>query len=61
MPKYFITLTLYQTCIVEADNEDEAREIANFDAVDWSEPEADGPFYIDQLDEDDIAVNSPAK
>lgn len=44
-------MVLYQTCVVEADNEDEAREIANFDAEDWTEPEADGPFYVDLLED----------
>ena len=53
MAKYLVTMTLYQTCVVEADNEDEAREMANFEGK-WSDPEPDGPFYIDLLEAGDI-------
>ena len=49
MAKYLVTMVLYQTCEVEADDADEAREKANFEG-EWSEPEPDGPFYIDLLD-----------
>lgn len=51
MPRYLVTMVLYQTCEVEAENSDEAREIANFDDVEWTTPEPDGPFYVDLLDE----------
>ena len=51
MPRYLVTMVLYQTCEVEAENSDEAREIANFDDVEWTTAEPDGPFYVDLLDE----------
>ena len=49
MAKYLVTMTFYQTCVVEADNEDEAREKANFEG-EWTNPEPDGPFYVDILE-----------
>ena len=51
MPRYLVTMVLYQTCEVEAENSDEAREIANFDDVEWTTPEPDGPFYVDLLED----------
>ena len=54
MARYLVTMMLYQTCEVEADDADEAREKANFEvpAEDWTSPEPDGPFYVDLLHDD---------
>ena len=52
MPRYLVTCVLYQTCEVEAENSEEAREKANFDVPEdqWTKPEAEGPFYVDLLE-----------
>ena len=60
MPRYLVTMVLYQTCEVEAENSDEAREIANFDDVEWTTAEPDGPFYVDLLDETETKENHNA-
>lgn len=58
MPKYLVTLVSYQDIIIEADNEEDATNIAHYETSpeDWDEPEA-GDLFVEEYDGDKPAFN----
>ena len=62
MPKYNITLELYQDIIVEADSPEDAQEIAMRDgSAHWEDVMADGRVYCDEYHGTRKAFNSKAE
>lgn len=60
MPKYEVTLKLYQTVIVEAKDPEHAEEVAAFlpkEIWDKHELETDGDMYVEFYDGEKQAVN----
>jgi hypothetical protein len=58
MPKYLVTLLTYQDIVVEADNEDQARDIAfgGSEPSDWDDA-VDGDVYVEEYDGHKLAFN----
>ena len=64
MPKYSVTLQLFQTVIVEADNPEEAENVATFldqEVWDKTELETDGDMYVEVYEGDKPPVNGEVK
>jgi hypothetical protein len=58
MPKYHVTLLSYQDIFIEADSEEEARDIAFYKTSpeDWDDPVA-GDLYVEEYEGNKIAFN----
>jgi hypothetical protein len=59
MPKFLVTMTMYETCIIEAEDENDAERIARYetDADDWDDQYTNEELIIENYEGDRPAFN----